>query len=75
VRDAIKAARLFNGMTREQVLMSVGYPISGETPNLDTPVWRYWLNTSEEFQVVFDAQRVVKEVGALPLSRSKILME
>lgn len=75
VREAIKTAKLFAGMTREQVLMSVGYPISSETPSLDVPIWRYWLNTSEEFQVVFDAQGVVKEVGALPLSRSKILME
>lgn len=74
-REAIKTARLFNGMTREQVLMSVGYPISDETPNLDTPIWRYWLNQSEEFQVVFDAQGIVKEVGALPLSRPRILME
>ena len=46
-----------------------------ETPNLDTPIWRYWLNQSEEFQVVFDSQGIVKEVGALPLSRPKILME
>ena len=75
VREAIKTARLFNGMTREQVLMSVGYPVSSENPSLDVPIWRYWLNTSEEFQVVFDTQGVVKEVGALPLSRSKILME
>jgi hypothetical protein len=75
VREAIKTARLFAGMTREQVLMSVGYPVSSENPSLDVPVWRYWLNTSEEFQVVFDTQGVVKEVGALPLSRSKILME
>lgn len=74
-REAIKTGRLFNGMTREQVLISVGYPISDETPNLDTPIWRYWLNQSEEFQVVFDAQGIVKEVGALPLSRPKILME
>jgi len=75
VREAIKAAKLFSGMTREQVLMSVGYPISSETPSLDLPVWRYWLNTSEEFQVVFDAQGVVTEVGALPLSRHKIAMQ
>ncbi len=75
VREAIKTARLFNGMTREQVLMSVAYPVSGETPDLDARIWRFWLTSSEEFQVVFDAQGVVKEVGALPLSRSKILLE
>ena len=75
VRDAIKSARLFNGMTREQVLMSVGYPISSENANLDASIWRFWLSTSEEFQVVFDTQGKVKEIGALPLTRSKILME
>lgn len=75
VREAIKSARLFNGMTREQVLMSVGYPVSSETPDMEASIWRFWLTSSEEFQVVFDAQGIVKEVGALPLSRSKILME
>ncbi len=75
VREAIKSARLFPGMTREQVLMSVGYPVTSENPRMEATIWRYWLGMSDEFQVVFDAQGVVKEIGALPLARSQVLME
>ncbi|HYW58411.1 MAG TPA: outer membrane protein assembly factor BamE [Polaromonas sp.] len=75
VREAIKSSRLFVGMTREQVLMSVGYPVTSENPRLEANIWRYWLNMNEEFQVVFDAQGLVKEIGALPLARSQIVME
>jgi hypothetical protein len=75
VQEAIKSARLFPGMTREQVLMSVGYPVTSENPRLEATIWRYWLGMSEEFQVVFDAQGVVKEIGALPLARNQVVME
>jgi len=74
IREAIKSARLLPGMTREQVLMSVGYPVSTENPDLQAKVWRFWLDTSEEFQVVFDAAGIATEIGALPLSRPKILL-
>ncbi len=32
MQTAIKSARVTNGMTREQVLMALGYPIASETP-------------------------------------------
>ena len=43
IQDAIAQARLVLGMTREQVLMSVGYPVSSENHNLDDKTWRFWL--------------------------------
>src|SRR5882724_453479 len=33
VRSAIESARVTKGMTREQVLIALGYPISGENPH------------------------------------------
>ncbi len=47
-RAAIAAMKVTPGMTREQVLMALGYPISSENPKLDAPVWRYWLDTWAE---------------------------
>ena len=64
LRDAIQAGRVGRGMTREQVLMSVGYPISSETPRLEATTWRYWVSSFSEFQVVFDDAGRVKEVIA-----------
>ena len=46
VRTAIEAGRLLNGMTREQVLMAVGYPSTYDTPKLDATPWKmYWNRT------------------------------
>ena len=76
VRDAIKSARLRPGMTRDQVIMSVGYPVSSENPNLDAKVWRFWLSSFAEFQVIFDDNNRVKEISTSdPHTRSMVVME
>ena len=66
LREAIQAGRVGRGMTRDQVLMSVGYPISSETPRLEATTWRYWVSSFSEFQVVFDDAGRVREVIAEP---------
>ena len=46
VRTAIEAGRLLTGMTREQVLMAVGYPSTYDTSKLDATPWKmYWNRT------------------------------
>ncbi|MBA4108104.1 MAG: hypothetical protein C0487_00710 [Leptothrix sp. (in: Bacteria)] len=62
IRRAIERSKLMPGMTREQVLMSVGYPISSENPKLDAKTWRFWLSSFAEFQVLFDDQDLVKQI-------------
>ena len=75
VRKAIETARLVPGMTREQVLMSVGYPVSSENPHMDAGVWRFWLSTFSEFQVVFGADNRVKEISTDAQTRNLVVME
>jgi len=67
LRESIQAGRIARGMTREQVLMSIGYPISSENPRLDATTWRYWVSSFAEFQVVYDDAGRVKEVFADPM--------
>ncbi|MDO8904106.1 outer membrane protein assembly factor BamE [Hydrogenophaga sp.] len=62
VRQAIETARVTPGMTREQVAMAVGYPVSSENPNLDAPRWRYWLWSYSPFTVIFNEQGRVASV-------------
>ncbi|SEL84924.1 Beta-barrel assembly machine subunit BamE [Variovorax sp. YR750] len=71
VRDAILAGKVMTGMTREQVLMAIAYPVASENPSLDAPVWRYWRDSWSEFQVQFDEKGLVKAVvgDAVALSR------
>jgi hypothetical protein len=75
IRDAIKSARITKGMTREQVFMSVGYPISSENPNLDAPVLRFWLSSFGEFQVLFDGSGRVKDITTDPQTRNLVVMD
>lgn len=62
IRRAIESARVTPGMTRGQVAMALGWPISSENPHLDAPVWKYWLWTFSPFDVVFDAEGRVRAV-------------
>jgi hypothetical protein len=61
-QEAIKTMKVSKGMTKEQVLMAVGYPITSENPTLDAPAWRYWLSSFAPFTVLWDNQGRVKEI-------------
>jgi hypothetical protein len=75
IRDAIKSARITKGMTREQVLMAVGYPISSENPHLDAQMWRMWLSSFAEFQVMFDKSGRVTNVETDGQTRNVVFMD
>jgi hypothetical protein len=75
IQDAIATARIAAGMTREQVLMSVGYPVSSENHNLDEKTWRFWLSSFAEFHVNFDDSGKVIGVEADMDTKSKVLMD
>jgi SmpA / OmlA family len=62
IRTAVESARVTQGMTREQVLMALGYPIASENPHLDGPMWKYWLWTFSPYRVHFDSHGVVTRV-------------
>jgi hypothetical protein len=75
IRRAIESARVTKGMTKEQVLIAVGYPVSSENPNLDVPVWRYWLWSFSPFTVYFDESGKVSKVDADADTRPKVYLE
>jgi len=75
IRDAINSARVTKGMNREQVLMAVGYPMSSENPHLDSKVWRFWLSSFAEFQVLFGDDGRVKDVTTDPQTRNIVVLD
>ena len=75
IQDAIAHAQIVLGMTREQVLMSVGYPVSSENHNLQDKVWRFWVTSFSEFRVRFDDSGRVTDVEGDADAKSKILIE
>ena len=74
VQQAIRSAQVMRGMTKEQVLMAIGYPIMSENPTLDAPVWRYWLGTREPFEVRWSPKGVVERVSGDPAVVSRVVM-
>ena len=66
VRKAIQSGQIMLGMTREQVIMSLGYPMTSENPRLDAPYWRYWWSSWGEYKVHWNGVDRVREVTGHP---------
>ena len=64
VRRAIDHGKVERGMTRDQVILSLGYPPADRTASLDNPEWTYRYNRWTTYKVVFgDSGKVVDVVG------------
>lgn len=73
VQRAVRAGKVAIGMTKEQVIVSLGYPPAHETPSLDAERWKYWYGKFDTFLVVWDAQGRVRDVVADPRVRSAVM--
>jgi hypothetical protein len=71
VRQAIESAKVERGMTREQVLLSLGYPATHRTPSLQGKLWTYWYNRWVTYQVAFDDAGKVSDVIGRPAPTSE----
>ncbi|MGH8680186.1 MAG: hypothetical protein ACREVS_13500 [Burkholderiales bacterium] len=75
VQEAVKLGKIAVGMTKEQVIVSLGYPPLHQTPSLDVPVWKYWLTRVGTFLVVWDDKGRVRDVTADAVTRATVLLE
>jgi hypothetical protein len=62
VQAAIRQGKVMVGMTREQAITSIGYPLTSENVSLNDPVWRIWRSSRGEYQLNFGADGRVKSV-------------
>lgn len=53
IQEAIRQGRVMIGMSREQVITAVGYPLTSENLSLDAPQWRMWRSSHGEYQLNF----------------------
>jgi hypothetical protein len=65
VRDAIAKGIVVNGMTRDQVLVSVGYPPTHRTPTLDATMWQHWQSRAGRFEVYWGADGKVERTNGV----------
>ncbi|WP_328576363.1 outer membrane protein assembly factor BamE domain-containing protein [Ideonella sp. BN130291] len=63
---AVRGGKLRPGMTKAQVVMALGYPVSSENPSFDAPRWRYWVSSERGYTVVFDAQGKLLQLEGEP---------
>jgi hypothetical protein len=50
------------GMTKNGVMMALGYPATHRTPSLDSNTWIYWANRFKTIAVTFDDNGVVTAI-------------
>ena len=62
-RKAIESAKVIKGMSKDAVLVSLGYPPAHRTPSLKENKWTYWHNRWKTFVVEFKNSRTISEVN------------
>ena len=72
VQEAINDGRVERGMTRNQVIMSLGYPPTHRTPSLSAPMWTCWYNHWITFTVTFDDAGLVSNVIGPAPTRNEV---
>jgi serine/threonine protein kinase len=73
IQDAIRAGRIMPGMTKEQLVMAVGFPARHETPNVNAPVWKFWYSSRIPYSVNFDEHGRVKDIQVDPDTKQKLV--
>lgn len=60
---AIREGKVMIGMTRQQVIASVGYPLTSENPSLEASSWRMWRSSHGEYDLNFGTDGRLKSVS------------
>lgn len=73
VQAAVREGRVQPGMTRQQVVLSLGFPPTDDNPQPKSPEWTYWFGKGQSFKVTFDEDGIVTNVIGRPApTRDKV---
>jgi len=61
-RKGIEEGIAINGMTKDGVMMALGYPATHKTPSPDSNRWIYWRNRFGTIAVEFDGNGIVSNI-------------
>ena len=73
IRQAINSGKIMKGMTRDQVIMSFGWPVHSENPDMQAEGWRFWRSSFAEISVFFDANGRVSDIEADRITKSQVV--
>ncbi len=74
VREAILGRKVMRGMTREQVVMALGHPVTSYNPDTTKPLWHYRFRAGD-FQVFWAEDGRVDRLFGAPEVRAKVFVE
>ncbi len=63
------------GTTRAQAVIAVGYPLTSETTSLVSPVWRHWVSSFEECQLLWGPDGLINDISAVDTVRNTIVYQ
>ncbi|MGA2564359.1 MAG: hypothetical protein ABSF96_12415 [Steroidobacteraceae bacterium] len=75
VRDAIYQGKVMVGMTREQAIASIGYPVANENIVLDTPIWRLYRGRHDRYELNFRTDGRVNSITGETEVTSQVLYQ
>jgi len=75
VQEAIHEGLVMVGMTREQAITAIGYPLASENVTLDAPVWRIWRSSSGEYDLHFGTDGRIKSITGDDSVTSKVIYQ
>jgi hypothetical protein len=73
IQEAIRLGKVMPGMTREQAIIAIGYPLTSENASLDAPMWRHWISSFGEYQLMWDKNGRLKDVVADPVIKTRVV--
>ena len=72
VRRAIANSKIERGMTRDQVIASLGYPPTHRTRSTQEREWTYWYSRWITYKVSFDESGKVSDVAGRPAPTAEV---
>jgi hypothetical protein len=61
-KEGLELGKVYKGMTKEGVILAIGYPPVHKTKSLEEKRWKYWSNKFNTFDVIFDNNNKVKKI-------------
>lgn len=61
-KKRLKLGKVFKGMSKQGVILAIGYPPLRTTPSLDVNTWKYWSNRFNTFDVRFNEKGLITEI-------------
>ena len=72
VRAAIQAGKVRAGMSKDQVVVALGYPRADLTPSLAAPRWSYLTESDAPYFLIWDADERLQTVDGAPAVRARV---